>query len=138
MSIINKIKNGSSFHCISNQTGIDRKCLKDRKEKKDKIFSSVHKKLRYRNLGGGRKADTFKYENEILEFIKNCNKAGIPLKSSAVINKLLTLAPEYEEKTNNALKVWCYRFLRRHKLVFTKTTHIGQPIPISMTNNQYG
>jgi hypothetical protein len=73
-----------------------------------------------------------------LEFIKNCNKAGIPLKSSDVINKLLTLAPKYEEKTNKALKVWCYRFLRRHKLVFRKAIHIGQPIPISMTDNQCG
>ena len=32
VSIINKIEKGCSFHSISNQTSIDRKCLKDWKE----------------------------------------------------------------------------------------------------------
>lgn len=47
-----------------------------------------------------------------------------------IIGYLIFLNPDIgENKTYNALKHCCTRFLKRHSLFFRKAGHIGQPLP---------
>lgn len=48
----------------------------------------------------------------------------------AIIGYLIFLNPEFgEDKSYDALKHWCSRFLKRHSLVFPKAGHKGQTLP---------
>ena len=42
-------------------------------------------------------------------------KKNISVDANLIINELCRIAPEMKNKTQKALRSWCYRFLKRNK-----------------------
>ena len=120
----------TSIHATSNKYGIDRASIRDWIKMKTILEKENNKNIKFRIKGAGRKPYTFECEPQILQWIIYNRKLGISLTVRAIIGYLIFLNPDIgENKTYDALKHWCTRFLKRHSLVFRKAGHIGQPLP---------
>ena len=100
---------------VSEITGIDRKSLREWKRKKEQLKLIDNKENTFRLPGAGAKPKTVEQEKQIVKFIENCNKIGIKVDTSLIINELCRIYPEMLEKSRRTLRKWCYRFLKRHK-----------------------
>ena len=85
----------------------------ENKKYADKLIDN--KENTFRLPGGGAKPKTVEQEKQIVKFIENCNKIGITVDTSLIINELCRIYPEMLEKSRRTLRKWCYRFLKRHK-----------------------
>lgn len=133
LSIINQAKS-ESLHSLSNKYGIDRKTIRDWIKLEDtlKKQNDIHK---FRIAGGGAKNDLCEEkEIELVQWILQNRKLDLPITTSVVISYLLKLEPKFKEKTNNALKIWCFRFLKKNNFVLRRASHIGQPLPSDYMN----
>ena len=71
----------------------------------------------------------------MVQWILQNRKLDLPVTTSVVISYLLKLEPKFKEKTNNALKIWCCRFLKKNDFVLRRASHIGQPLPSEYIKN---
>jgi len=70
----------------------------------------------------------------LVQWILQNRKLDLPITTSVVISYLLKLEPKFKEKTNNALKIWCFRFKKKNNFVLRRASHIGQPLPSDYMN----
>ena len=106
-------KNG--IKSVSELTGIDRKSLREWFKQRNQLKNIENKGKKFRLPGGGAKPKTAEKEQQIVKFIENCLQIGIKVDTALIINELCIIAPEMKNKTQKALRSWCYRFLKRNK-----------------------
>ena len=100
---------------VSKLTGIDRKSLREWVKQRNKLKNIENKGKKFRLPGGGAKPKTLIHEKHLINFIDGCIKKNINVDANLIINELCRIAPEMKNKTQKALRSWCYRFLKRNK-----------------------
>ena len=55
-------------------------------------------------------------------------KLGLVIKCNNIVIYAKKLSPELNEKTNNAVKCWCKRFLKKYNFTLRKISHMGQQL----------
>ena len=100
---------------VSKLTGIDRKSLREWVKQRNKLKNIENKGKKFRLPGGGAKPKTLMHEKHLINFIDGCIKKNINVDANLIINELCRIAPEMKNKTQKALRSWCYRFLKRNK-----------------------
>jgi hypothetical protein len=68
-------------------------------------------------------------EPEIRDWISYNRDLGNPVTVWEIILKLTKLDESYKSKSVNALRKWCYKFLKRSMLTLRKSSHVGQSLP---------
>lgn len=99
ISIADRILKGESYHKLSNELGIDRHSIREWVQNVGKLKDVNNKSERKRLKGGGRNPNSLEYKDDILEFIKRCNKVGVAINYKTIINYLLFFE---ELKVNNS------------------------------------
>ena len=100
---------------VSKLTGIDRKSLREWVKQRNKLKNIENKGKKFRLPGGGAKPKTLMHEKHLINFVDGCIKKNINVDANLIINELCRIAPEMKNKTQKALRSWCYRFLKRNK-----------------------
>ena len=84
---------------------------------------------KWRLEGGGRKSQVPKeIEEHIASWILQNRKLGLVIKCNNIVIYAKKLSPELNEKTNNAVKCWCKRFLKKYNFTLRKISHMGQQL----------
>ena len=93
---------------------INRKCIRDWNNKRQKYYAIKEKISTYRLPGGGNKVKNLKKEAEIALFMIRCQEIGIILKTRLIVQEYCRICPEMKKYSKLTLKKWCYRFLKRN------------------------
>ena len=105
---------------------VDRKCIIKWRKVEESLKAEENKGIKKRKIGGGRKLGYPDIELKLLEWIKKRRDAGARVtgKSLKIEGKRL-----HRLQGNQGFKGscgWLRKFMRRHKLSFRRTTHVGQ------------
>ena len=93
--------------------GIDKKCINSWNLNKKKLLKIKGKNSSYRLPGSGCKVKFLSKEKEICLFINRCKEIGIKLNMNLIIEELCFLCPQMKKYSQNTLRKWYYRFLKR-------------------------
>ena len=132
LKVLNLINLGYSLHSISNKLNIDRKTLRDWKDKESSLVNVNYKNIKYRcnKTTGNTKVFTDEEEDQFYQWIiiKRGNKFPIRTKSltcyAEIINK------DFSNKAINTQLQRAYRFLHRYDFSIRNIRHIGQTQPV--------
>lgn len=106
--------------------------FQDRQEEyfsQNKTFSNL------RHKPYGRKLDSFEYNYQILEFIREGRTHDISITSSEVISKAIEIVPGFKEKSYDSLHHYFKRFREKHSHSIRKVTKISQNLPKNYLEN---
>eukprot|EP01022_Parablepharisma_sp_SALTPOND_P015511 TRINITY_DN2199_c0_g3_i1.p1 TRINITY_DN2199_c0_g3~~TRINITY_DN2199_c0_g3_i1.p1 ORF type:complete len:520 (-),score=38.77 TRINITY_DN2199_c0_g3_i1:178-1737(-) len=106
------------------------KSIRDWRAQKVELEAAA-KKGKTRSLHHGRKV-TSTYadiEDGLYEWIVDKISKGKGITTSVVISRIKEVKPILKEKTDNALRCFLRRFMKRRLLAYRKPTHVGQNLP---------
>ncbi len=127
IKIVNEIEK-SSINAINKKYGIDKKCLRDWRDNKDKLLATSNKRNKYRLGHSGVKPIAYEFEETILNWINHSRLLGIGITIKSVIAYTITLCPSLKEKSYLQLYKWFQRFKKRNNISIRRATHLGQKL----------
>jgi biotin operon repressor len=131
LKVLKLLDNNVSIHKISDKLNIDRKIIRDWRDKRVALNNVQHKDKAFRcnRKTGPKKNFTDEEEFEISNWIIDCRKNYRPVSTKSVVSYASNLNEQFALKTINVKLRWAYRFLKRHGFAIRRVSHQGQTIP---------
>lgn len=125
-NILALVDKGHSLNSISEEKGIPLTTLSTWKKNKLEIYNSINKRNKIKIISNGKNPQTIEIDDILAKWIKDLRDEKIPVQTNDIIIKATELYPEFKNKSLNALKLWCTRFLRRMGFSIRKIGHYAQ------------
>lgn len=116
LKVLKLIDLGVSLHKINENLGIDRKTLRDWKDKKNQSLEIKNKDKRFRCKRTTGLTTFFPEDDEIIikNWIISCRKKYVPVSTKSLVCYAGNINPTFKAKSLKVQLRWSYRFLRRH------------------------
>lgn len=131
LKVLKLIDLGVSLHKINENLGIDRKTLRDWKDKKNQSLEIKNKDKRFRCKRTTGLTTFFPEDDEIIikNWIISCRKKYVPVSTKSLVCYAGNINPTFKAKSLKVQLRWSYRFLRRHGFSIRRIFHVGQFVP---------
>eukprot|EP01022_Parablepharisma_sp_SALTPOND_P007645 TRINITY_DN1319_c0_g2_i2.p1 TRINITY_DN1319_c0_g2~~TRINITY_DN1319_c0_g2_i2.p1 ORF type:complete len:565 (-),score=57.28 TRINITY_DN1319_c0_g2_i2:444-2138(-) len=110
--------------------GCHPKSVRDWRKKESELRAST-KRHETRSLSKGRKVSSSyaDIEAKLYDWIVEKRSKGKSVTIPVLIAKIRRMKPALKEKSDNSLRCFLKRFMKRYFLVYRKPTHVGQSLP---------
>jgi len=120
-----------SMHKIEDRLGINRKTIREWRDKKNLFLDINAKSVRYRcnRVKGLNTIFSEEEELKIKLWIIECRKQLCPISTKSLVAYASKMKEDFNIKHINVKLRWAYRFLKRYGFSIRRITHLGQFIP---------
>lgn len=120
-----------SMHKIEDRLGINRKSIREWRDKKNLFLDINAKSVRYRcnRVKGLNTIFSEEEELKIKLWIIECRKQLCPISTKSLVAYASKMKEDFNIKHINVKLRWAYRFLKRYGFSIRRITHLGQFIP---------
>ena len=131
LKVLKLLELNVSIHSISDKLGIDRKIIREWREKKNSLLKVENKENSFRcnRTIGLHTFFTESEEIEIIKWIAEMRSKGYAVSTKSLICFAGKINPKFKEKKLHQQLNWAYRFLKRKGFSIRRVSHIGQKVP---------
>lgn len=125
--IIDEIEK-TNFNAVNKKYTIDKKCLRDWRDNKNKLIIVPNKRFKYILEQSDQKSLTYQIEEDIINWINHNRLLGIGITIKSVIAYNISNFPSLNEKTFNQFYKLFQLIKKRNNITIRRASHIGQKL----------
>ena len=97
-----------------------------------KILRQEHLSSRKLPLHPGAKAEAVELDAQLYDWVTEQRRAELAVSTLEIIDKALSIDPQFKNGNSTTLQNWVYRFMKRHSLSVRTRTRVSQVISTAM------